>query len=420
MNFNKNDITLVFLVFLFFPIGCQSCQTQRTFVIESSLMEENKTKIEEGNAVLQSALDNIVRQADSVMETPVHSVMQKPAVPPSGNKHDYLSRGTYWWPDPTKPKGIPYIRKDGNVNPEVSKIRDFHYMNELSEAIKILGVAYYYTSEEKYVADGLRRLRTWFLNSDTRMNPNLNHSQVIPGVSEGRKEGLIDTRSFVDLIDGVQLLSASESFTKNDLSGMKGWFSEFLNWMTTSEIGKGARMLENNIGTAYYMQLVTYALFTGNKSRALEALKGPIPELIETQFEQDGRQPKELSRTNAWSYSTANLNYWFRIARLAEHMNIDLWNYRTPSGKSIRTGYEWLLQYADNDREWTYQQIKGGDLNRAFSGIRSRASRKYNRLNTSKNESSNVIANSHESKSRSADAAQANQNAMMVLTEGQY
>src|SRR5690606_34492346 len=107
---------------------------------------------------------------------------------------DYLSRGTYWWPDPTKPDGTPYIRKDGKINPEVSKIRDFHFMNELNNAIKILGVAYYYTGEEKYVVDGLRRLRTWFLDNSTRMNPNLNHSQVIPGVSDGRKEGLIDTR----------------------------------------------------------------------------------------------------------------------------------------------------------------------------------------------------------------------------------
>ena len=35
-----------------------------------------------------------------------------------GDKHDYLSFGSYWWPDPDKPDGLPYIRRDGGVNPE--------------------------------------------------------------------------------------------------------------------------------------------------------------------------------------------------------------------------------------------------------------------------------------------------------------
>ena len=46
------------------------------------------------------------------------SVMDKKRVPPSGDKHDYLSMGPYWWPDPSKPNGLPYIRRDGEVNPE--------------------------------------------------------------------------------------------------------------------------------------------------------------------------------------------------------------------------------------------------------------------------------------------------------------
>ena len=43
------------------------------------------------------------------------SVMDKQHVPPSGDKHDYMSLGPYWWPDPDKPDGLPYIRRDGEV-----------------------------------------------------------------------------------------------------------------------------------------------------------------------------------------------------------------------------------------------------------------------------------------------------------------
>ena len=52
------------------------------------------------------------------------SVMDKGVTPPSGDKHDYMSQAPYWWPDPTKPDGSPYIRKDGERNPEIDKITD--------------------------------------------------------------------------------------------------------------------------------------------------------------------------------------------------------------------------------------------------------------------------------------------------------
>ena len=55
---------------------------------------------------------------DAEIERAPYSVMDKKLVPPSGNKHDYISIGRYWWPDPTKPDGLPYIRRDGQSNPE--------------------------------------------------------------------------------------------------------------------------------------------------------------------------------------------------------------------------------------------------------------------------------------------------------------
>ena len=48
--------------------------------------------------------------------TPV-SVMEKRRTPPSGNKHDYMSMAPYWWPDSTKPDGLPFVRRDGHVYP---------------------------------------------------------------------------------------------------------------------------------------------------------------------------------------------------------------------------------------------------------------------------------------------------------------
>ena len=37
--------------------------------------------------------------------------------PPSGNKNNYASYSRYWWPDPAKADGLPYIRRDGETYP---------------------------------------------------------------------------------------------------------------------------------------------------------------------------------------------------------------------------------------------------------------------------------------------------------------
>lgn len=80
-------------------------------------------------------------------------------------------------------------------------------------------------------------IRTWFLDTATRMNPNLNYGQAIKGVNTGRGSGLIDTRHFIKLIDAASLLEGSAQWNNADASGLKQWFSAFLDWMQTSVVG---------------------------------------------------------------------------------------------------------------------------------------------------------------------------------------
>lgn len=46
--------------------------------------------------------------------------MDKTLVAASGNKHDYYSFPPYWWPNPDTQDGLPYIRKDGQTNPDAN------------------------------------------------------------------------------------------------------------------------------------------------------------------------------------------------------------------------------------------------------------------------------------------------------------
>jgi hypothetical protein len=190
------------------------------------------------------------------------------------------------------------------------------------------------------------------------MNPNLNYGQSIPGITNGRGIGLIDTKCFVDIVDGVQLLSNSPSWAKADHQALQAWFGQFLNWMLVSPLGKDEADEHNNHGVYYDLQAVSLALFTGKQDLAKKILQEQSLPRIASQIKEDGSQPHELARTKSWSYASMNLKGFLALARLGEQVGIDLWNYKTVDGKSIKRAFEWMLPYAMGEKNWTHEQIE--------------------------------------------------------------
>ncbi|MFK5282667.1 alginate lyase family protein, partial [Lacticaseibacillus paracasei] len=84
----------------------------KTLMLKGEVLEHTYQLILANDPQKIKALNNLVKKADKILkEEKLYSVMNKKQFPPSGDKHDYMSTGPYWWPDPTKPDGLPYIRK---------------------------------------------------------------------------------------------------------------------------------------------------------------------------------------------------------------------------------------------------------------------------------------------------------------------
>jgi hypothetical protein len=49
---------------------------------------------------------------------------------------------------------------------------------------------------------------------------------------------------------------------------------------------------------------------------------------------------------------------FFNIARMAEKTGIDLWNYKSPSGKSLKKAFNVLHPYLAKEKIWEGPQIK--------------------------------------------------------------
>jgi hypothetical protein len=306
----------------------------------------------------RDAIAQLRTQATAALRGGPWSVMDKEGVPPSGDKHDYMSQAPYWWPDPSKPGGLPYLRRDGEVNPETRRFTDKKGFGNLADAVPVLALAWWVTGEPAYAERAALLLRTWFLAPATRMNPNLRFGQAVPGRTEGRGAGLIDTRQIPELLDAVGLLGDAPAWTKADQAGMEAWARDYLRWLHESPQGREEADAENNHGTYFATQVVALLLFTGDTAAAREAVAAAVQRLA-SQFEPDGRQPRELARTRPWHYSAFNLVAWSRLAELGARTGVPVWTKAPKPGAPphVRQAIEYLLPFAVAERPWPHADL---------------------------------------------------------------
>jgi beta-glucosidase len=325
-------------------------------MIDSAHVARVRDSLRRGEPQFQTALTVLEAAANRALNVAPISVMDKGVTPPSGDKHDYMSQAPYWWPDPSKPGGRPYIRRDGQRNPEISRITDRDNLGRLESAVSSLGLAFYFTGRAEYAQHAAQLVRVWFLDPATRMNPHLQFGQGIPGIAEGRSAGIIETRFLPRIIDGVTLLQGSPAWTGSDDNALKDWMRAYLKWLLESPLGRDEARRGNNQETWADVQVVGLAFYTGQTDVARKILEDSREDIAQ-EFEPDGRQPREIARTRAWDYSIFDLTAFLHLAALGDRVGVDLWNYSTADGRSLRQGLDYLVPFATGEKRFPHRQI---------------------------------------------------------------
>lgn len=311
------------------------------------------------DAAYSQAFRNLVSLADGDLLLKPPTVMTKEYIPASGSKHDYVSLARYAWPDETQPNGLPYVMRDGVSNPELKKF-DRNKLSAMANAVYRLSLAYYFSGEEKYAQKATELIRVWFIDKKTKVNPNLRFAQHIPGKADGRCYGVIDAYSYVKMLDGVQLLEKSKSFTQKDSKLLKAWFSQLLKWLLTHPQAIEESYQKNNHATAYDVQVAAYALYTGNKKVFSDIIDNFPKCRIATQIMPDGKQPYELRRTLAFGYSQYNLTHIIDLMLMIKHQGVDFRQYCVSGEHSFFKAMDFLAPYMGKSvSDWPYQQISG-------------------------------------------------------------
>lgn len=326
------------------------------YMVDAEAAERVRTAVEKGDSHLKPLYDRALRDADKLLDEPDPTVVDKGMTPPSGDKHDYISMGRYWWPNPDTKDGLPYVRRDGHSNPELKKF-DRDRLGRFSANLRRLTGAYLLAGRTEHARKMASMLRTWFLNERTRMNPNGTYAQMVPGRNDGlgRPEGILDLYSLIDAVDAAVVLERDNLLSKKEMKALRAWFSAYVDWLLTSESGKGEYAAKNNHGIAYDVQTVVYARFAGRDEVARELIETFAERRLEKQIEADGKQPRELARTTAFGYSTYNLTHMLDMCVAARTMGIDLYD---AADGAIDRAIGYLIPFLGNQEQFPYKQIK--------------------------------------------------------------
>ncbi|CAB5216482.1 unnamed protein product [Rhizophagus irregularis] len=233
-----------------------------------------------------------------------------------------------------KKNGLPYIGRDGYVNPEIETVKDYSLLRKLFKDVENLGFAYYFTRNDSYVEKSVYRIKEWFINPKTKMNPNLNYASFIKGHKSGRRTGVLDMHPIYRMLQSIPLMRKDEKYSKN------------------------------NHGTYYDVQAVYLLSYLDREEEARKYSREALINRVNKGILPTGQQPHETKRPTSWFYSTFNLQALFLLAERSQYFGFDGWNYVGPKGQTIKKAVDYLLPFAlSNGKDWPFKNIKEFEVN---------------------------------------------------------
>ncbi len=295
--------------------------------------------------------------ATKALRAPLVVITDKAKPSPTGDAHDYISYARYWWPDPAKPDGLPFVRQDGQPNAEQVAAGDRKKIDHLVDNVTALALGWSKLHREDCARRAGEWLRAWFVTPATRMKPGLDYAQVRLGHSQnlGNASGVLDTRTFAELVEALRLLQDSPALTSAEEIAVRQWFTDFFHWLETGNSAIGELKAENNHGSWFLVQVVAIARYLGRDDVARKYCELDRAR-IAWQFAPDGSQPLELEREDSLGYSYFNLDAQLQLAELAHPLGVDLWHYIAPNGGSLPRGLAYLRPYNEAPEKWPHRQ----------------------------------------------------------------
>ncbi len=323
-----------------------------TYTFEELVAHKN------GGKAPAAAIKRLRCDADAILEKPTAKVTDIKLPRPSGDPHDFVSIAPYRWPNPDTPDGLPWIPRDGYVNPDTRS--EAHPGNVYTRVHTLALAAFYFPERAGEYADyANRQLYDWFMNPETRINPNARYAQALPGICDGRSSGLIVFATCYNLFNAIGILDSLGLMDGEILEGVRDWFVRFGDWILTDEFGLRVDMGHDNHASWHDANVMATAFFTDRVSLKRNIALTAYDSRVKKFIAEDGSQPIELQRTKGMSYSFYNLFALEIVANLSEKLGFTkYWSVDEERGVCIlKSAVDFLYPYVKDPDSFPYSEL---------------------------------------------------------------
>ncbi|HEX3747237.1 MAG TPA: alginate lyase family protein [Bryobacteraceae bacterium] len=273
--------------------------------------------------------------------------------------HEYYSEAAYYWPNPDNPTG-PYLREDGHSNP-ARIVANQTALNAMSNAVFSLGVASFLLDNPNYGKRAAAIIHTWFVNPRTKMSPDLDYAQSVPGVNNGRGTGVVDGRLFMRAIQGMEFLEQTGNWSPRDQAAVHQWFIDYLHWLLTSRNATDEQKSGNDHASWWTAEVAAVGSYLGDEKTQQMAFGFYREYLLPHEIMPNGSAPHEEVRARSLRSSALNLDAFSTICRIAQvHGKSDLWSVRARNGASMGSALDYLSPFLQDPKKWSREQA--GDI----------------------------------------------------------
>lgn len=248
----------------------------------------------------------------------------------------------------------------------------------LGVRVGALAAAQVLTGERRYGDAAAAHLRAWFVAPTTRMLPRLEFGQVerpAAAVSSGRAEvragtfeGILETLPLIEVVQAIPFLAGAGSLTEDDVTALRGWFGEYLRWLTAPEdrgprLAALARDQKDHHATSWLLQVASYTLFTvrdtgapKNEDRAMTELRHRFRTVtLRTQIAPEGMFRREIGSANPYRDSLFNLDMLACLCSLLSTRFENVWDYQLEDGPGMRLAMAYHFPFLANRAKWPYR-----------------------------------------------------------------
>mmetsp|Transcript_18331 Transcript_18331/g.27699 ORF Transcript_18331/g.27699 Transcript_18331/m.27699 type:complete len:627 (+) Transcript_18331:92-1972(+) len=206
----------------------------------------------------------------------------------------------------------------------------------------LLGLAYFFTGEDEFAERATYLVRTWFLSSETKIDPK--HLCNSPLRSQ--------VHAFLDSLQ--MILGHLED---SEIIQLQRWFLRYLEYTGNNFVSKSS----THTSSLYFdVEQLALSNFVGDEGRQAEVFKRVLIRLSH-QIKKDGSLPEELAQKEECDHSQMlALEGWWTLGRLfTNSMGETLW---TAEGEAMCRATEFAVPYfrdrpkcglsTENDQRW--------------------------------------------------------------------